>query len=48
MNKLNDFLAVFKEKSQSLNNQIININSEFSEKLKILEKESGKLEVEID
>ncbi len=48
MNKLNDFLALFQEKSNHLNNQTININSEFVEKLKDLEKESVKLEIEID
>ncbi len=48
MNKLNDFLALFKDKSINLNNQTININSEFIEKLKDLEKESARLEVEID
>jgi len=31
-----------------LNNQTININSEFVEKLKDLEKVSAKLEIEID
>lgn len=34
MNKLNDFIAIFKEKSMKLKNQTINSNSEFSEKLK--------------
>lgn len=48
MNKLNDFLAVFKEKSNTLNNQTINLNSEFSEKIKDLEKESVRLEIEIE
>lgn len=48
MNKLNDFLAVFKEKSSRLRNQTIDINSEFSEKLKNLEKEAARLEVEIE
>lgn len=48
MNKLNDFLAVFKDRSITLSNQTININSEFIEKLKDLEKESARLEVEID
>lgn len=48
MNKLNDFLAVFKEKSIKLNNQTININSEFLEKLTNLEKESVALELDLD
>ena len=48
MNKLNDFLAIFKEKSIKLNNQTINLNSEFSEKIKYLEKESVRLEIEIE
>lgn len=48
MNKLNDFLAIFKDKSNQLNNQTINLNSEFSEKIKYLEKESVRLEIEIE
>ena len=48
MNKLNDFLAEFREKSISLKNQSNNINSEFIEKLNQLEKESAKLEIEIE
>lgn len=48
MNKLNDFLAVFKEKSIQLSNQTVNINSEFMEKLTNLEKESVALELEIE
>ena len=48
MNKLNDFLAEFKEKKESLSNQSNNINSEFIEKLNQLEGESAKLEIEIE
>ena len=48
MNKLNDFLAIFKEKKIKIQNQTINLNSDFGEKLKNQEKESAKLELEID
>ena len=48
MNKLNDFLAVFKEKKISIQNQIINVDSEFTEKLKNMEKEAAKVEIEVD
>lgn len=48
MNKLNDFLAIFKEKSIQLNNQTVNINSEFLEKLTVLEKDSVAMELDID
>ncbi|KAL4455762.1 hypothetical protein ABPG74_003172 [Tetrahymena malaccensis] len=48
MNKLNDAIYRNKEKQQKLDNENFNIKSEFVEKLKELEKESVKLEVEID
>lgn len=48
MNKLNDRIYENKEKKQKLENENFNIESEFVEKLKELEKESVKLEVEID
>lgn len=48
MNKLNDAIFRNKEKQTKLDNENFNIKSEFVEKLKELEKESVKLEVEID
>lgn len=48
MNKLNDSIYHNKEKQQKLDNENFNIKSEFIEKLKELEKESVRLEVEID
>lgn len=48
MNKLNDQLSNNKEHKQRLENENFNIESEFVEKLKELEKESVHLEVEID
>jgi len=48
MNKLNDLLSNNRESKLKLENENINIESEFIEKLKELEKESVKLEVEID
>ena len=48
MNKLNDFLALFLEKKASLHNQNENLHKDFSEKLKEVEQESGKLEVAVD
>lgn len=48
MNNLNDAIFRNKEKQQKLDNENFNINSEFVEKLKELEKESVKLEIDID
>lgn len=48
MNKLNDFLADNFDKAMNLQNDNINIDSEFIQKLKELEKDSVKLEVDID
>mmetsp|Transcript_2903 Transcript_2903/g.417 ORF Transcript_2903/g.417 Transcript_2903/m.417 type:complete len:115 (-) Transcript_2903:672-1016(-) len=48
MNKLNDALYEFRAKHEKLKNENINIESEFVEKLKELEKKSVKLEVQID
>ena len=48
MNKLNDNLYYNREQDRKLENEYFNIHSEFTEKLKELEKESVKLEVEID
>lgn len=48
MNKLNDAIYRNKEKQTKLDNENFNIKSEFVEKLKELEKESVKLEVDID
>lgn len=47
-NKLNDNLYLNKEIYRNLDNEYFNIHSEFTEKLKELEKDSVKLEVEID
>lgn len=48
MNKLNDSLYVNREQDRKLENEYFNISSEFTEKLKELEKESVRLEDEID
>lgn len=48
MNKLNDSLYEFRAKNLKLKNENYNIESEFVEKLKELEKDSVKLEVDID
>ena len=48
MNKLNDRLAVNSDKKHKLENENINLESEFVEKLKEMEKEAIKLEVNID
>jgi chromosome segregation ATPase len=48
MNKLNDGLAVNNEKRGKLLNENVNIESEFGQKLKVLERESVSLEVQID
>ncbi|KRX04742.1 hypothetical protein PPERSA_11798 [Pseudocohnilembus persalinus] len=48
MNKLNDALYENRAKKSKLDNENFNIESEFVEKLKELEKDSVKLEVEID
>lgn len=48
MNKLNDGLAVNNEKRGKLLNENVNIESEFGQKLKDLERESVTLEVQID
>jgi len=45
---LNDNLYLNKEIYRNLDNEYFNIHSEFTEKLKELEKDSVKLEVEID
>lgn len=48
MNKLNDQLYYNRESTQQLKNENFNIESEFVEKLKQLERESVKLEFDID
>lgn len=48
MNKLNDGLAVNSDRKQKLENENVNIESEFGQKLKDLERESVSLEVQID
>ena len=48
MRQLNVLLAINYESAKVLQNANINVNSEFIEKLKELEKESVRLEVEID
>lgn len=48
MNKLNDGLAVNNDKRGKLLNENVNIESEFGQKLKDLERESVTLEVQID
>jgi len=48
MKKLNDKLALNRDAHLKLKNENINIRSEFAEKLKEKEKESVRLEVNID
>ena len=48
MNNLNDELSNNSEKRTKLENENFNIESEFVEKLKQMEKEAVRLEVEID
>lgn len=48
MNKLNDTIAVNSDKKSKLENENINIESEFIEKLKEMEREAIKLEINID
>jgi len=48
MNRLNDRIADNRERRKNLENENINIESEFIEKLKDMEKESVYLEVEMD
>lgn len=48
MNKLNDTIAVNGDKKSKLENQNINLESEFVEKLKEMEREAIKLEINID
>jgi coiled-coil domain-containing protein 40 len=48
MNRLNDKIADNREKKNKLENENYNIESEFIEKLKDMEKESVYLEVEMD
>ena len=48
MNKLNDNIAVNSDKKSKLENENINLESEFIEKLKEMEREAIKLEINID
>ena len=48
MNSLNDSLSDRKDSKLKLKNENLNIESEFVEKLKELEKESVRIEVHID
>lgn len=48
MNKLNDTIAVNSDKKSKLENENINLESEFVEKLKEMEREAIKLEINID
>jgi len=48
MKKLNDALFINKEKRTKLENENFNVESEFIQKLKYLEKDSVRLELEID
>ena len=48
MNRLNDKLAVHADKKHKLENQNVNLESEFVEKLKEMEREAVKLEIDID
>lgn len=48
MNKLNDSLAVNADKKMKLENENVNLESEFVEKLKEMEREAMKLEIDID
>jgi peptidoglycan hydrolase CwlO-like protein len=48
MNKLNDTIADNSDKKQKLENENVNLESEFIEKLKEMEHEATKLEFNID
>ena len=48
MNRLNDSLAVNADKKQKIENENVNLESEFVEKLKEMEREAIKLEINID
>lgn len=48
MNKLNDKIADNKDKKQKLENESVNLESEFVEKLKEMEREAIRLEINID
>lgn len=48
MNKLNDTIAVNSDKKQKLENENVNLHSEFIEKLKQMEREAVRLEINID
>jgi hypothetical protein len=48
MNKLNDSLYYNKEQDRKLENEFFTIGNEFKQKLKEMELESVRLEVEID
>ena len=48
MNRLNDKLAVHADKKHKLENENVNLESEFVEKLKEMEREAVKLEIDID
>lgn len=48
MNKLNDNIAVNSDKKSKLENQNINLESEFIQKLKEMERQAIKLEINID
>ncbi len=48
MNKLNDNIADNSDKKQKLENENVNLESEFIEKLKEMEHEATKLEYNID
>ena len=48
MNHLNDKLAVYADKKHKFENFNVNLESEFVEKLKEMEREAVKLEIDID
>ena len=48
MNKLNDNIAANSDKKSKLENENVNLESEFIEKLKEMEHEATKLEYNID
>lgn len=48
MNKLNDDLSRYLEKSEKLTNENNHIQSEFQEKLKEFEKEAVRYELQVD
>lgn len=48
MNKLNDFLALFGEKKETMENKCKNITKDFKEKLREIERISGSLELKMD